>query len=33
MEFHTSLDLLLFAAGISLLGMALFLSHLADKNH
>jgi len=33
MAFHNALDLLLFAAGIALLGLALFLSHLADKNH
>jgi uncharacterized membrane protein YqhA len=32
MKFDSALDLLLFAAGIALLGLALFLSHLADKD-
>jgi uncharacterized membrane protein YqhA len=31
MDFTTPLDLLQFAAGIALLGLALYLSHLADK--
>ncbi len=31
MDFNTSLDLLQFAAGIALLGLALYLSHMADK--
>ena len=31
MSFQTPLDLLYFAGGISLLGLALYLSHLADK--
>lgn len=35
MNFSTPLDLLHFAAGIALLGLALYLSHMADKgsNH
>ena len=33
MEFSTPLDLLAFAAGIALLGLALYLSHLGDKDH
>jgi uncharacterized membrane protein YqhA len=33
MKFETAMDLLLFAAGIALLGLALYLSHLADKGH
>jgi uncharacterized membrane protein YqhA len=32
MDFTTPMDLLLFAGGIALLGLALYLSHLADKN-
>ncbi|MEN8177530.1 MAG: YqhA family protein [Pseudomonadota bacterium] len=31
MNFQTSLDLLQFAGGIALLGLALYLSHMADK--
>jgi len=31
MDFATPLDLLQFAGGIALLGLALYLSHLADK--
>ncbi len=31
MNFSTPLDLLQFAAGIALLGLALYLSHMADK--
>ncbi|MEN8175244.1 MAG: YqhA family protein [Pseudomonadota bacterium] len=31
MDFQTALDLLYFAAGIALLGLALYVSHLADK--
>lgn len=31
MDFATPLDLLQFAAGIALLGLALYLSHMADK--
>ena len=31
MTFDSATDLLLFAAGIALLGLALYLSHLADK--
>jgi hypothetical protein len=30
-EFKTSMDLLLSAGGIALLGLALYLSHMADK--
>ena len=33
MGFDSALDLLLFAAGIALLGLALYLSHLGDKSH
>lgn len=33
MHFATSLDLLMFAGGIALLGLALYLSHLGDKAH
>lgn len=33
MSFKTPMDLLQFAAGISLLGLALYLSNLADKSH
>ncbi len=33
MRFETPLDLLMFAGGIMLLGLALYLSSLADKNH
>jgi uncharacterized membrane protein YqhA len=33
MSFNTALDLLQFAAGIALLGLALYLSHLGDKSH
>jgi len=33
MSFDTPMDLLQFAGGISLLGLALYLSHLADKGH
>ncbi|MCG7954326.1 MAG: YqhA family protein [Candidatus Thiodiazotropha taylori] len=32
MEFTTPLDLLQFAGGIALLGLALYLSHMADKS-
>ncbi len=32
MDFTTPLDLLAFAAGIALLGLALYLSHLGDKD-
>lgn len=33
MSFTTPLDLLVFAAGIALLGLSLYLAHLADKSH
>jgi uncharacterized membrane protein YqhA len=33
LQFGTPLDLLMFAGGIMLLGLALYLSSLADKNH
>ena len=33
MSFSTPMDLLQFAGGISLLGLALYLSHMADKSH
>jgi uncharacterized membrane protein YqhA len=33
MHFQTALDLLQFAAGIALLGVALYLSNLGDKSH
>ena len=33
MSFSTPIELLQFAGGISLLGLALYLSHLADKSH
>ena len=33
MNFATPMDLLQFAGGIALLGLALYLSHLADKGH
>jgi len=33
MQFSTALDLLMFAGGITLLGLALYLSSLADKSH
>jgi uncharacterized membrane protein YqhA len=33
MSFTSPLDLLLFASGIALLGLALYFSHMADKNH
>ena len=33
MGFSTPLDLLQFSAGIALLGLALYLGHMADKNH
>jgi len=33
MSFLTAVDLLLFAAGIALLGLALYLSHLSEKGH
>lgn len=33
MEFATAMDLLQFAAGIALLGLALYFSHLADRGH
>ena len=33
MPFTTAMDLLQFAAGIALLGLALYLSHLGDKGH
>jgi len=33
MSFHTPLELLQFAGGIALLGLALYLSHLGDKAH
>ncbi len=33
MSFHTALDLLQFAGGIALLGLALYLSHLSEKKH
>ena len=33
MNFATPMDLLQFAGGIALLGLALYLSHLADKDH
>ncbi len=33
MEFETPLALLEFAGGIALLGLALYLSHLGDKDH
>ncbi len=33
MSFKTPMDLLQFAAGIALLGLALYLSHLGDKSH
>ena len=32
MKFHSPLDLLMFAGGISLIGLALYLSHAADHN-
>jgi uncharacterized membrane protein YqhA len=32
-EFGNALDLLMFAGGITLLGLALYLASLADKNH
>jgi uncharacterized membrane protein YqhA len=32
MDFKTPMDLLQFAGGIALLGLALYLSHMADKN-
>jgi uncharacterized membrane protein YqhA len=32
MSFTTAMDLLLFAAGIALLGLALYLSHLGEKS-
>ncbi len=31
MEFHGALDLLMFAGGVALLGLALFLAHAAEK--
>lgn len=33
MQFENAYDLLMFAGGIALLGLALYLSSLADKNH
>ncbi|MEW7978121.1 MAG: YqhA family protein [Candidatus Sedimenticola endophacoides] len=33
MGFHTSMELLQFAAGIALLGLALYLSHLGNRSH
>ncbi len=33
MKFTTPMDLLLFSAGIALIGLALYLSHLADSSH
>lgn len=33
MSFHTALNLLQFAGGIALLGLALYLSHLSEKKH
>lgn len=33
MKFSTTMDLLQFSAGIALLGLALYLSHLGDKKH
>jgi len=33
MHFSTPLDLLMFSAGIALIGLALFLSHQADSGH
>jgi uncharacterized membrane protein YqhA len=33
MEFVSAMDLLMFSAGIALLGLALYLSHLGDKKH
>ena len=33
MQFHNALDLLMFAGGITLLGLALFLGSLADRQH
>jgi len=33
MKFTEAMDLLQFAAGIAFLGLALYLSHLADKKH
>jgi len=33
MQYATPLDLLQFAGGIALLGVALYLSHLADRGH
>jgi len=33
MQFDTALDLLAFAGGIALLGLALYLSHLGDSKH
>ncbi len=33
MKFTTPMDLLLFSAGIALIGLALFLSHKADESH
>jgi len=32
MQFDTAMDLLLFAAGIALLGLALYLSHLGERH-
>jgi len=31
-EFHSAMDLLLFAGGVALLGLALFLAHAAEKH-
>jgi hypothetical protein len=31
MDFKTPMDLLQFAGGIALLGLALYLAHMADK--
>ncbi len=33
MTFHTPLDLLLFSAGIALVGLALYLTHASDAKH
>jgi len=33
MQFQTAADLLMFAGGITLLGLALYLGSMADKNH
>ena len=33
MSFKTPMDLLIFAGGIALLGLALYLAHLGDKSH